>query len=54
LALGDQFSLKPHDIVWVDATGLARWNRVVNLLAPSVGLYNSLMQSVYYTKGITE
>jgi polysaccharide biosynthesis/export protein len=50
LAIGDRFPLKPHDIVWVDATGLARWNRVIGLLAPTAVLYNSAAQGAVYTK----
>jgi polysaccharide export outer membrane protein len=50
LAIGDRFPLKSHDIVWVDATGLARWNRVIGLLAPTAALYNSGVQSAVYTK----
>jgi len=38
LALGDQFSLEPRDVIFVDATGLARWNRVLNLILPSTNL----------------
>lgn len=50
LAIGDRFPLKPRDIVWVDATGLARWNRVISLLAPTAALYNSGAQGAIYTK----
>jgi polysaccharide export outer membrane protein len=35
LALAEHFELQPKDVVYVDATGLARWNRIVNLLLPS-------------------
>lgn len=54
LALGDRFPLKPRDIVWVDATGLARWNRVVSLLAPTASTINSLMQSGVATQNLNE
>jgi polysaccharide biosynthesis/export protein len=52
IVLGDRFPLKPHDLVWVDASGLARWNRVIGLLAPTGALYNSLVQGVYYTQRV--
>jgi len=50
LAVGDRFPLKPRDIVWVDATGLVRWNRVVSLLVPTATLYSSTVQGALYTK----
>jgi len=46
LSLGDfglanQFQLRSNDIVYVDATGLTRWQRVVNQMIPfSSALYN--------------
>ncbi len=36
LALAEHFELEPKDVVYVDATGLTRWSRVMNLLLPSV------------------
>lgn len=41
LAMGDRFMLNAHDIVYVDASGLATWNRLISLILPSV-------QTVYY------
>ena len=41
LALADRFDLNSHDIVYVDASGLATWNRLISLILPSV-------QTVYY------
>jgi len=38
LALAAGFALQPHDVVYVDATALTRWNRVVNLILPSAQL----------------
>lgn len=39
--LANQFKLQSNDIVYVDATGLTRWQRVVNQLIPfSSALYN--------------
>ncbi|MBC7512863.1 MAG: polysaccharide biosynthesis/export family protein [Herminiimonas sp.] len=35
LALAEEFELRPKDVVYVDATGLATWSRVVNLVLPS-------------------
>lgn len=36
MVLADQFSLAPHDIVYVDGNGLVRFSRVLNLLLPAV------------------
>lgn len=36
MLLATQFSMRPQDVVFVDATGLARWNRIVSLILPSV------------------
>ncbi|RYY79818.1 MAG: hypothetical protein EOO69_04990 [Moraxellaceae bacterium] len=35
LALAQRFAVQPKDIIYVDASGLARWSRVLNLLLPS-------------------
>jgi polysaccharide export outer membrane protein len=35
IALAERFKMEPNDIVYVDAAGLARWNRVLSLLLPS-------------------
>ncbi|MCQ2106066.1 MAG: polysaccharide biosynthesis/export family protein [Fibrobacter sp.] len=41
LAMADRFNLNPHDIVYVDASDLATWNRLIGLLWPT-------QQAVYY------
>ena len=41
LAMAERFELNAHDIVYVDASGLATWNRLISLILPSV-------QTVYY------
>jgi polysaccharide export outer membrane protein len=42
LALAARFPLRPNDLVYVQPSGLVRWNRVMNLLlSSSMVLYNS-------------
>lgn len=41
LVLADQFELKPRDIIYVTAAPLARWNRVIQQILPTV-------QTIYY------
>ena len=41
LAMADKFQLNSHDIVYVDASDLATWNRLIGQILPSV-------QTVYY------
>lgn len=41
-ALANRFEMHPNDIVYVDATGLARWNRIISLLLPSTSTISLL------------
>lgn len=41
LLMADQFRLQPRDVVYVTAAPVARWNRIISQILPSVtGLYN--------------
>lgn len=42
LALANQFEMKKNDIVYIDATGLTRWQRVINQIIP----FSSVLYSV--------
>lgn len=42
LILGDQFSLRPRDVVYVDTAGVTRWNRVIEQLLPTTTLLRNL------------
>jgi polysaccharide export outer membrane protein len=35
LAMAEQFELSPRDVVFVDASGLARYNRIISLVLPT-------------------
>ena len=41
LAMADRFSLQERDIIYVDASGLATWNRMISQILPTV-------QTIYY------
>jgi polysaccharide export outer membrane protein len=36
LAMADRFEMNPRDIVYVDASGLATWNRILGLISPTL------------------
>ena len=41
-SLANRFEMLPNDIVYVDPTGLARWNRVISALLPSTSAIRSI------------
>lgn len=40
LAMADRFNLNPRDVVYVDASGLSTWNRLLSLIMPNVQIVN--------------
>lgn len=53
LAMANKFELNAHDIVYVDASDLATWNRIVNLILPSATLVErgtSMVENVVSTR----
>ena len=52
LAMADRFEMNPRDIVYVDASGLATWNRLLGLITPTlnatVNTGHSAVNTMYY------
>jgi len=53
LIFGDGFKLKPRDIVFVDANGFARWNRVISQILPTVQAIYSTTEAIHSAKVAT-
>ena len=55
LVLGKKFLLKPKDIIFVPPTKLIKWNRVISLLIPQSGLFNTyspiIQKTIYSNEG---
>lgn len=54
LAMADRFLLQPGDLVYVDATNLAMWNRVVTLILPTAQLFSQTTQGAAQIKEIVK
>ena len=50
MALADGFMLRPRDVVFVDASGLARFNRIVTLILPNAASVTSSYYNINSTR----
>jgi polysaccharide export outer membrane protein len=54
LAMADRFELNPRDIVYVDASGIATWNRLLNLIMPTMSAVYTTTEVLYETQLISK
>ncbi len=45
LAMADRFEMNPRDIVYVDASGLATWNRLLGLILPTLNATTNMTKA---------
>ena len=50
LAMADRFEMNLRDIVYVDASGLATWNRLIGLVLPTVNVVRQGVDIGYYVQ----
>ncbi|WP_417884413.1 polysaccharide export protein [Vibrio rumoiensis] len=50
LVMGTEFELKPYDVVYVTTAPVARWNRLMTHLVPTINNFNNLTQGMLRVK----
>ena len=54
LAMADRFEMSPRDIVYVDASGIATWNRLLGLIMPTMNAVYTTTEVLYETQLISK